>query len=89
MQHPDRRSQRAQRDDLLKTEIQRMYDENRSVYGARKVWRQFVGWRVSSSMGVFLGMAEKGQTVVVDRNVMAVQYRCPLHLSCNNSQVSQ
>lgn len=40
--HPDRRSQRAQRDGLLKTEIQRVYDENHSVYGARKVWRQLL-----------------------------------------------
>jgi putative transposase len=40
--HPDRRSQRAQRDDLLKTEIQRVYDENHSVYGVRKVWRQLL-----------------------------------------------
>ncbi|MEZ7001489.1 IS3 family transposase [Klebsiella variicola] len=39
-QRPDRRSQRAQRDDLLKPEIQRMYDKNHSVYGVRKVWRQ-------------------------------------------------
>ncbi len=41
-QHPDRRSQRAQRDDQLKPEIQRVYDENHSVYGARKVWRQLL-----------------------------------------------
>ncbi|MEX9255100.1 IS3 family transposase [Pseudenterobacter timonensis] len=41
-QHPDRRSQRAQRDDLLKPEIQRVYDENHSVYGVRKVWRQLL-----------------------------------------------
>lgn len=37
---PDKRSQRDQRDDLLKREIQRVYDENYSVYGVRKVWRQ-------------------------------------------------
>ncbi|MCD9134157.1 IS3 family transposase [Escherichia coli] len=41
-QHPDRRCQRAQRDDLLKPEIQRVYDENHSVYGVRKVWRQLL-----------------------------------------------
>ncbi|MHB9348927.1 IS3 family transposase, partial [Enterobacter vonholyi] len=28
------------RDDQLKVEIQRVYDENYSVYGVRKVWRQ-------------------------------------------------
>lgn len=39
-QHPERRSQRDRRDDQLKLEIQRVYDENYSVYGVRKVWRQ-------------------------------------------------
>lgn len=34
--HPERRSQRVQRDDLLKPEIQRVYDENHSVYGVRR-----------------------------------------------------
>ncbi|WP_338628953.1 IS3 family transposase [Enterobacter sp. JJBC] len=46
-QHPDRRSQRAQRDDFLKTEIQRVYDENHSVYGIRKVWRQLLRENIS------------------------------------------
>ncbi|WP_148935313.1 IS3 family transposase, partial [Escherichia coli] len=36
----DKRSARAQRDDWLKKEIQRVYDENHKVYGVRKVWRQ-------------------------------------------------
>ncbi|EJU4216791.1 IS3 family transposase [Escherichia coli] len=40
--HPDKRSARAQRDDWLKKEIQRVYDENHQVYGARKVWRQLL-----------------------------------------------
>ncbi len=39
-QHPEKRSQRNRRDDLLKQEIQRVYDENYSVYGVRNVWRQ-------------------------------------------------
>lgn len=39
-QHPEKRSQRERRDDQLKPEIQRVYDENYSVYGIRKVWRQ-------------------------------------------------
>ncbi|EBE3722477.1 IS3 family transposase [Salmonella enterica] len=39
-QHPDKRSQRDRRDEQLKLEIQRVYDENYSVYGVRKVWRQ-------------------------------------------------
>jgi transposase InsO family protein len=37
---PDRRSDRAKRDELLKVEIQRVWEGNFQVYGARKVWLQ-------------------------------------------------
>ena len=37
---PTRRSARAQRDDTLRVEIQRVYDNNHQVYGPRKVWKQ-------------------------------------------------
>lgn len=37
---PDRRSDRARRDEALKPEIRRVWDENFQVYGARKVWLQ-------------------------------------------------
>jgi transposase InsO family protein len=37
---PGRRSARAKRDDELRPEIDRVYRENFSVYGPRKVWRQ-------------------------------------------------
>ncbi|HHI0015774.1 TPA: IS3 family transposase [Escherichia coli] len=40
--HPEKRSARAQRDDWLKKEIPRVYDENHQVYGVRKVWRQLL-----------------------------------------------
>ncbi|KUX13364.1 transposase [Escherichia coli] len=40
--HPDKRSAHAQRDDWLKREIQRVYDENHQVYGVRKVRRQLL-----------------------------------------------
>ncbi|WP_407059880.1 IS3 family transposase [Escherichia coli] len=40
--HPDKRSARAQHDDWLKREIQRVYDENHQVYGVRKVWHQLL-----------------------------------------------
>jgi len=33
-------SARAVRDDALKTEIGRVFETNRRVYGARKIWRQ-------------------------------------------------
>jgi transposase InsO family protein len=38
--HPDRRSDRARVDAWLKGEIERVWQDNYRVYGARKVWRQ-------------------------------------------------
>ena len=38
--HPELRPARAKRDDELKAEILRVYNENFSVYGAEKIWRQ-------------------------------------------------
>jgi putative transposase len=40
LRQPATRSARAQRDDELRTEIRRVWDENFAVYGAEKVWRQ-------------------------------------------------
>ena len=37
---PEKRSFRAKRDDVLKLDIQRIWEENFRVYGVRKVWRQ-------------------------------------------------
>ena len=37
---PDRRPPRARRDERLKPEIRRVWDENFQVYGAHKVWKQ-------------------------------------------------
>src|SRR5690606_5700431 len=37
---PERRSLRAQRDELLSGHIRRVWEENFQVYGVRKVWRQ-------------------------------------------------
>jgi putative transposase len=37
---PTQRSARAQRDDVLKSEISRVWHEQEQVYGAEKVWRQ-------------------------------------------------
>ena len=38
--NPAMRPARAQRDEALVPQIQRIWDENRQVYGARKVWKQ-------------------------------------------------
>jgi transposase InsO family protein len=37
---PTRRSARARSDEWLRVEIRRVWDENRKVYGIRKIWRQ-------------------------------------------------
>jgi putative transposase len=37
---PDKLPARARRDTVLKVEIERVFEENFQVYGARKVWRQ-------------------------------------------------
>jgi transposase InsO family protein len=37
---PERRPARHKRDDELQSEIQRVYEDNQLVYGAKKVWRQ-------------------------------------------------
>lgn len=37
---PSRRSARARRDDALRPEIQRVWDQHFQVYGPRKVWKQ-------------------------------------------------
>ncbi len=37
---PSLRSTRARRDDELRGEVRRVWEENRRVYGVRKVWRQ-------------------------------------------------
>jgi putative transposase len=46
---PERRPNRAWKDEALCAEIRRVFDENKQVYGVRKVWRQLVreGWRVA------------------------------------------
>ena len=37
---PARLPARARRDEVLRTEIRRVWEENFQVYGVRKVWRQ-------------------------------------------------
>ncbi len=46
MMNPDKRSERAKRDERLEVEVQRVWDENFAVYGAEKVWRQLVREKV-------------------------------------------
>ena len=79
--HPDKRSARAQRDDWLKKEIQRVYDENHKVYGVRKVWRQLLreGIRVArctvarlmAVMGLAGGLRGKKVRTTICRKAVA------------------
>jgi len=46
---PARRSPRARRDDELRVEIQRVWDENHQVYGPRKVWKQLRRERIAAA----------------------------------------
>ncbi|RJT58101.1 IS3 family transposase [Escherichia coli] len=80
--HPDKRSARCQRDDWLKREIQRVYDENHQVYGVRKVWRQLLreGIRVArctvARLMAVMGLAgvlrgKKVRTIVSRKTVAA------------------
>lgn len=39
-QHPETRCERDKRDEVLCVEIERVYEENKQVYGVRKVWHQ-------------------------------------------------
>jgi len=66
--NPARRSARAQRDDALRAAIERVYDANHRVYGARKGWRQLVreGVRVARCTVERL-MRAMGPTGVVAR----------------------
>ncbi|WP_140406517.1 IS3 family transposase, partial [Escherichia coli] len=70
------------RDDWLKREIQRVYDENHQVYGVRKVWRQLLreGIRVArctvARLMAVLGLAgvfrgKKGRTTLSREAVSA------------------
>ncbi|WP_433994009.1 IS3 family transposase [Escherichia coli] len=83
--HPDKRSARAQRDDWLKKEILRVYDENHKVYGVRKVWRQLLreGIRVArctvARLMAVMGLAgvlrgKKVRTTVSRKAVAARQF---------------
>jgi putative transposase len=43
---PERRSERAKRDDVLKQEIERAWMENEEAYGVRKMWKEMKRRRV-------------------------------------------
>ena len=81
---PTRRSERAKRDEMLKGEVQRVFEETFRVYGARKVWRQLgregiavarcTVARLMRAMG--LQGAVRGKPVRTTRSDKAVP--CPL-----------
>ena len=48
-QHPYKRSHRVKRYESIEPEVRRVYEDNRSIYGARKIWKQLN--RESSPVG--------------------------------------
>jgi transposase InsO family protein len=83
---PARRSARARRDERLKTEVRRVFDDNFQVYGARKVWRQLLreGVRVArctvSRLMRELGLAGAVRGKPVRTTVSDKASPCPLDL---------
>lgn len=47
--NPEQRPARLKRDEELRVEIRRVWDENYSVYGARKIWRQFKREKIAAA----------------------------------------
>jgi transposase InsO family protein len=93
---PSLRSARAKRDEWLKVEIRRVWDENRCVYGAEKVWNQLnregipVAWctvrRLMKELGLegaVRGKAFKTTTIPGEESSR------PLDLVDRNFQVSR
>jgi putative transposase len=81
---PERRPNREWRDDALCAEIRRVFDENRQVYGVRKVWRQLLreGYRVArctvERLMRRLGLAGVVRGRVVKTTVSDKATPCPL-----------
>jgi len=48
-QNPAKRPAREKRDEALRPEIQRVWNENQAVYGVRKVWRQLAREKVQAA----------------------------------------
>jgi len=60
---PARRSQRAQRDEVLSSEVKRVYTAIFGVYGARKVWLQLLREGLSMAGDTVAGNVVAGKTV--------------------------
>ena len=77
---PTRRSARAQRDEILKVEVARVWHEQECVYGAEKVWRQLqreaiaaarcTVERLMKSLGL-TGVVRGGRSIVTTRPDLA------------------
>ena len=50
--NPDKRSKRVKREEQLRIEIKRVWQENHGVYGARKVWKQLKREWIMTGRGV-------------------------------------
>jgi hypothetical protein len=85
---PSRLAARAQRDAALCPAVQRVWDENQQVYGAKKIWKQLnregiLGWRASRSLRTDLALDALEQALY-DRQADATDE--PIHHSDRGSQ---
>jgi transposase InsO family protein len=79
---PTRRSERAKRDELLGVDIQRVWQENRSVYGAKKVWRQLRRESVNVARCTVQRLMRDAGLEGVVRGGKKVRTTIPADLSC-------
>jgi hypothetical protein len=74
---PEKRLARAKRDEGLRENIRRIYDENFGVYGAEKVWRQLLREDVvvAGYWGAERGVVDVGSYIGVDATAHLVLVR--------------
>ena len=87
---PSLRSERAQRDEVLMPEIQRVWEENHQVYGADKTWQQLnreaieVARCIVERLMAWLGIQGAARGKVVQTTLSNPAAPCPLDLAHRN-----
>src|SRR2546428_10707506 len=90
---PLKRSARAQRDDVLRAIIRRIWNEHHQVYGPRKGWRQMGREnlrearcrvrRLMREMGLVGAVCGRASTTTTQSQPEAEWRRCPAPRNCN------
>ena len=87
---PSLRCERAQRDEVLMPEIQRVWEENHQVYGADKTWQQLnreaieVARCIVERLMAWLGIQGAARGKVVQTTLSNPAAPCPLDLAHRN-----